>query len=232
MQPTAAPTDRLTVIIPVRHDDAALTRLLKRLSVWRLRALVVDGAASCGTARCVKPPHTYLTAPASRGGQIAAGVAQADTPWLWVLHADSEPSQQARDWLLERAATDTPAWGRFDVHLPGLSLIATFMNWRSRLTRICTGDQGMFFHTALLDRAGGFPKQPLMEDIEVSKRLKRAAPAAFSAPRATISASPRRWRQQGVIRTVATMWLYRLSYFFGATPERLVQRYYGQSPDA
>ena len=110
-----------------------------------------------------------------------------------------------------------------------LGLVAWLMNWRSRLTRICTGDQAMFFATGILSEVGGFPAQPLMEDIELSKRLKRSS-GVFMAPKLAVRASPRRWRQRGVLRTIGHMWWMRLRYFFGASPGALYVAYYGRPP--
>lgn len=228
---TTAATDRLTVIVPVRNDEQVLSELLDLLGRCELPALVVDAGDGSRTAACVGPPHAYIAAPASRGGQIAAGMQHAGSVWLWVVHADTRPSPRAIEWLKCLVATDTPAWGRFDVDLPGLKVVAGFMNWRSRLTKICTGDQAMFFHRDVLADIGGFPEQPLMEDIEVSKRLKQTAGSSFRAPRLQVLSSPRRWLRDGVVRTVLSMWLYRLRYYFGASPQQLARSYYRTKHD-
>ena len=97
------------------------------------------------------------------------------------------------------------------------------MNLRSRLSGIATGDQAMFMTRAVFDAAGGFPVQPLMEDIEMSRRLKRhSAPACLAA---RVTTSGRRWQQRGVWRTIWLMWRLRLAYFLGASPEYLAARY-------
>ena len=97
------------------------------------------------------------------------------------------------------------------------------MNLRSRLTGIATGDQAMFVTRAALEAVGGFPALPLMEDIEMSRRLKRLGRPACLRQRVTTSA--RRWQQGGVCRTVWLMWRLRAGYFFGADPARLARRY-------
>ena len=98
------------------------------------------------------------------------------------------------------------------------------MNERSALTSICTGDQGIFVHRSLLERIGGIPNQPLMEDIELSKRLRR-----ISKPiriRTSLGTSSRRWENDGTLRTILLMWELRLRYFLGTSPEVLAARYY------
>ena len=104
-----------------------------------------------------------------------------------------------------------------------LRVIAFCMNLRSRLTGIATGDQAIFMTRVAFDAVGGFPDQPLMEDIEISKRLKRlGAPACLAIK---VRTSGRRWKQRGVWRTILLMWRLRLAYFFGASPEYLAVRY-------
>ena len=97
------------------------------------------------------------------------------------------------------------------------------MNVRSKLTGIATGDQGIFVTRALFDAVGGFPPQPLMEDIELSRRLKRISPPLRL--RARVTTSSRRWENRGVLRTILLMWRLRLAYFFGASPDDLARRY-------
>jgi rSAM/selenodomain-associated transferase 2 len=212
--------------VPVLHDDAHLQVLLHWLERHHLTAMVVDGAASEVTQSLVTAPHEYMAHQPGRGMQIAAGIAAVSSPWLWILHADGLPSSAAAQQLRELVAAQEPRWGRFNVKIDGLALVAHMMNLRSRWSRICTGDQGMFFHADLLRKIGGFPQQPLMEDIEVSRRLKDRAPSAFVAMRAAVETSPRRWRKAGVIKTVLMMWIYRCRYFLGADPSALAKAYY------
>ncbi len=142
-----------------------------------------------------------------------------------MLHADSEPDAGIIGYL---GTLDAPAWGRLDVRFSDgpafLAVVAALMNWRSRLTGIATGDQGIFAHRSLLDAVGGVPRQALMEDVELSKRLKsRSRPLC---PRATLTTSGRRWRTRGVLRTILGMWWFRLRYWLGVDPERLAGEYY------
>lgn len=130
--------------------------------------------------------------------------------------------------MIEQALAAGPQiWGRFDVRIAGkpslLRVIAAFMNARSRWSGIATGDQAMFMTRAAFDAVGGFPAQPLMEDIELSKRLLTLSrPVCLRAP---VITSGRRWESRGVWRTVLLMWRLRLAYWRGAAPERLAQLY-------
>ncbi len=229
----------LAIIVPVYDDDEALAGLLEQLAdltrhaqgvkpACRICQVVVDGADISATAGLVGARARYLASKPGRGNQIAAGIAAADAAWVCILHADTRLSAEAFEYLLTLVRHGVPAWGRFDVRMENLALVAWLMNWRSRLTRICTGDQAMFFATGLLSAVGGFPAQPLMEDIELSKRLKRSN-GAFTAPRLAVQASPRRWRQRGVLRTIGHMWWLRLRYLLGASPKALYAAYYGKN---
>ena len=134
----------------------------------------------------------------------------------------------AADALIARALAAHPlAWGRFDVRIDGrapmLRVVAALMNRRSRWSGIATGDQAMFMTRAAFDAAGGFPDQPLMEDIELAARLKRLrAPVCL---RERVITSGRRWEQRGVWRTIALMWRLRLLYALGVRADRLAAWY-------
>jgi GT2 family glycosyltransferase len=131
--------------------------------------------------------------------------------------------------VLEGLGRSRRAWGRFEVTIEGrsrwLGIIAWFMNRRSRITGVATGDQAMFMRRAAFERVGGFPAIALMEDIALSRRLKRvSAPLCLAARTVT---SGRRWETRGVWRIIVLMWRLRLAYFFGAHPDRLRRLYDG-----
>lgn len=146
---------------------------------------------------------------------------------LLFLHADSK-LPEAADRLIESAlARSGRIWGSFDVCIEGdapmLKVVAAMMNWRSRATGICTGDQALFITRVAFEKLSGFAAIPLMEDIEFSKRAKALSwPAAIDAHVVT---SGRRWQRHGVWRTIFLMWRLRLAYFFGADPQQLARRY-------
>jgi rSAM/selenodomain-associated transferase 2 len=225
---------KLSIVIPVLDDAPALTRLLEQIrALWAndVEVLVVDGGSRDGSAAvAARCGATLLTAPRGRARQLATGVAAARGDWLWLLHADSSVPVSVAASLDRVLAAGVPAWGRFDVRLSGadwrLRWVESLMNLRSRVTGIATGDQAMFAHRALLDAAGGVPDLPLMEDVELSRRLKRiAAPLCL---RERIVTSSRRWERDGVFRTILLMWRLRLLYALGADPRRLHRAYYGE----
>lgn len=224
------PAVLLSIIIPVRNDAPALRRLLDSLCPQldpAIEVIVVDGASSDGSPEVARRSSCRLVAsPPGRGRQLNAGCRLARGEWLWLLHADTLIPPAALAFFRQPRG---PGWGRFDVNFTpsgwGLRQVARSMNWRSRVTGICTGDQGIFLHRRLLAAIHGVPEQALMEDVELSRRLKRLGRPL--CPRIGVSTSPRRWQRDGLVRTVLAMWGFRLRYWWGADPEALAHAYYG-----
>jgi rSAM/selenodomain-associated transferase 2 len=172
-----------------------------------------------------------IVAARGRASQMNAGASAARGDTLLFLHADTRLPQDADRLVMDGLGRSGRPWGRFDVRIDGphplLPVIAAMMNLRSRLTGIATGDQAIFVTTAAFAAIGGYPDIALMEDIVLSRRLKRLGrPLCVPAPALT---SGRRWEQYGVMRTMLTMWRLRLAFFFGAAPDKLAARY-GHGP--
>jgi len=220
----------ISIVMPVLNEAAILGATLKALQPFRGRGhelILVDGGSRDGTPELARPlVDRLLSAPRGRARQMNAGAHAARGAVLWFLHADVRPPDDADRRILE-ALAHGDGWGRFDVRLSGVSrwlrLVGWSMNQRSRLTGIATGDQGIFVSRALFQAVGGYPNLPLMEDIELSRRLRsRQRPHCL---RTRILASGRRWEQGGVWRTVLRMWLLRAAHALGLSTERLA-RYY------
>lgn len=218
---------RLSVVIPVLNEAERLPAPLDALSEMDAQIIVVDGGSTDGSADVARQCGVMVleTAP-GRACQMNAGAAAATGEALLFLHADTRLPPQADRMMLD-ALCGKHVWGRFDVTIEGrppmLRVVAALMNLRSRLSGIATGDQAIFVTRAAFDAAGGFPDQPLMEDIELSKRLLRQSrPACI---RARVRTSGRRWEQRGVWRTIVLMWRLRWDYWRGLPAEQLAQRY-------
>lgn len=220
----------LGIVMPVLDEAATLVPRLRALQPLRQRGVtlvVVDGGSQDGTPAIAREhADLVLDAPRGRASQMNAGAAACPAEVLLFLHADTSLPDQA-DALVRRATLGPPGWGRFDVRIDSprlaLRLVERMMNLRSRWTGIATGDQAMFVHHALFQQVGGFPDLPLMEDIALSRLLKRSARPVCLRQR--VSTSARRWERQGVWRTVLLMWRLRLAYFLGADPRQLAIRY-------
>jgi rSAM/selenodomain-associated transferase 2 len=225
----------LSVIVPMLNEAAVLPELLAHL--WPLQragcqVLLVDGGSSDGCAAMASAAgFTVIDAPAGRARQMNAGARHAQGDVLLFLHADTRLPDGAKQRVLHALSApvgaQAPVWGRFDVRISGqspwLKVVARMMNLRSRLTGIATGDQAIFVRRTVFQACGGFPEQPLMEDIELCKRLKRRSSPACLVEQVTTSG--RRWERRGVWRTIVLMWRLRLAYWLGASAETIARAY-------
>ncbi len=222
---------RLSIVIPCLNEATRLPRLLADLAPLRKQGheiIVVDGGSDDGTLNEAAPgADRVLSSVPGRARQMNAGAAIAQGDTIWFLHADSRVPANVPVAVLEALGAGH-AWGRCRVRLSSarwsLRVTALLMNLRSCLTGIATGDQGIFVTCSAFRAVRGFPEIALMEDIALSRSLKRRVgrPACV---RASLVTSARRWEQRGVWRTVLLMWRLRFEYWLGADPERLARRY-------
>lgn len=219
----------LSIIVPVLNEIELLPELMAHLQQWQRKGcevLLVDGGSSDRSAEVAEAiGFTVLRAPRGRARQMNVGAASAKGSVLVFLHADTRLPADADERIY--GALKDHHWGRFDVQLSGdkwmLSVISFFMNCRSRLTGIATGDQAVFVDKATFKEIGGFPEQPLMEDVEMSKRLKqKGRPACLHTQ---VTTSGRRWLIHGVWPTIWLMWRLRWAYWRGESADRLANLY-------
>jgi rSAM/selenodomain-associated transferase 2 len=234
----------LTIIIPVLDEAAIIAVTLQALASLRARGaevIVVDGGSKDGTVALARPlADRVIVGLSNRGAAMNAGAALASGDVFVFLHGDTTLADDADQRIaaaLSRSVADHAlrrCWGRFDLRIAGrhplLALVARTINWRSRLTGIATGDQAIFVTREAYCSVGGFPDLPLMEDIALSRKLKRLSrPICIAAPAVT---SGRRWDHHGLWQTIALMWRLRLAYYFGGEPERLALAYGRIPPSA
>jgi rSAM/selenodomain-associated transferase 2 len=222
---------RISVIIPALDEALTLPPTLQAVRDLPcsepIELIVADGGSRDNTAALAQQMGARLVSGVrGRARQMNLGAATASGDVLLFLHADTRLPANALQQV-EAAVSKGALWGRFDVQIQGrarmLQVVAFMMNWRSRLTGIATGDQAMFMTRSAFDALGGYPDQALMEDIEMSRRLKRLrAPACLSGPAIT---SGRRWETRGIWRTILLMWRLRWAYWRGTAPDLLAQRY-------
>jgi len=221
---------RLSLIVVTLNEADIINETLGRLQGLRnagSELIIVDGGSQDDTLTRATPlASRVIQSPPGRARQMNAGADAARGNHLVFLHADTQLPPYA-DRLVVNALSRDHCWGRFDIRLQGrhpmLGAIAFAMNHRSRLTGIASGDQTLFMTREAFDTAGGFPDQPLMEDIEMSRRLKRlSAPACLCEK---VTSSGRRWDRNGAWTTIRLMWRLRFRYWRGESPEALAREY-------
>jgi len=211
----------LSIIIPVLNEALVLPALLERLlplSRHGCEVLFVDGGSTDESVAMIEcTGFKVVNSQPGRARQMNAGAACASGQTLLFLHADTELPSSAVDCVNQALSSGLHCWGRFDVCITGrhwmLRIVGHMMNLRSRWTGIATGDQAMFVTRADFEAVGRFPDQPLMEDIELSKRLCLLSRPACIA-RCVIT-SGRRWETRGVWHTIFLMWRLRWGYWRG-----------------
>lgn len=200
---------------------------LGSLTCQGAEVLLVDGGSIDDSVALAQAAGLMvLTTEPGRARQMNHGAASTTRALLLFVHADTTLPQQALK-TVSSSLSDAACWGRFDVEItPGpalLKVVALLMNWRSRLTGIATGDQALFMTRTAFERAGGFPDQPLMEDIDLSTQLRRQAwPVCL---RDRVKTSGRRWEKYGVWSTVFLMWRLRWAHWRGVPASVLARRY-------
>ncbi len=226
----------ISVVVPVLNEEDQITDLVNSLDQDRSidQLVIVDGGshdatwhlAQSGRDRVRALQVVLAVSKSGRSRQMNRGAALADGDVLIFLHADT---RLPRDAGTELAAADRGPWfwGRFDVSFDtnrlSMKSVAWLMNHRSALTGIATGDQALFVSREAFQSVGGFPDILLMEDIALSKKLKRLGPP--HRVRRPVITSSRRWRESGVIATILRMWWFRMQYWAGVSPGRLAHRY-------
>ncbi len=221
----------LSIIIPCLNESDVIVDALEALAPLRARGcevMVIDGGSSDHTVELAQSrADQVLVVQPGRAHQMNAGANAASGEILCFLHADSRLPENADALIINGLSRSRHSWGRFDVRISGshplFPMIALLMNWRSRLSGIATGDQGLFVTRSLFEAAGRFPEIALMEDIALSRQLKTyGAPLCIAHP---LTTSGRRWEKHGVWRTIFLMWHLRLAYWLGADPGKLAIRY-------
>lgn len=221
-----------TIVVPVLNEGSAIDQCIQDMlavtqGFWKL--VVCDGGSEDDTVQRLSAyPVKIISSKAGRALQMNAGARVVEGPLVAFIHADTRlPSEF--NALMEAFLIQDAQWGRFDVQLDNphwpYRMIAWFMNRRSALTGVCTGDQTFFMRTAFFQQLHGYAELPLMEDVEFSLRArKRSTPFRIKTP---VITSARRWSRHGVFKTMMLMWWLRLAYRLGVSPRRLHAWYYG-----
>lgn len=230
-QSTPPSPPRLAIIVPVLNEIDGARALTEHLAIWQQRGaeiIVVDGGSDDKSDIVIRERGFHvIRSERGRAVQMNTGARATTSTHLLFLHADTRLPPQADTLVREHLSSSQAAWGRFDVQIEGhsslLPVVSRLMSLRSRLTGIATGDQAIFVTRELFEQVGGFPVQPLMEDVEISKRLKLMAPPRCL--RDKVVTSGRRWDERGSWQTILLMWRLRWAYWRGVPAEQLAFRY-------
>ncbi len=223
-------TVKISIVIPVLNEEANLSRIKSHLlSILHQghEVIIVDGGSRDNSLLLAHEiTDKVVVSKAGRALQMNNGASIATGQVLLFLHADTFlPNDTVQ--LISDSFQKKNYWGRFNVRLSSnkvvYRLIESMMNLRSCVTSIATGDQAMFVEKKLFDLINGFPEIALMEDVAISRRLKKIAKPVCIKQR--VVSSSRRWEKNGVLVTVLLMWKLRLYYFFGVSPDKLNQLY-------
>lgn len=222
---------KISIVIPVLNDAESLQICLATLLEYRTsgcEVIVVDGGSSDNSVDVARQyADRVLVSARGRAQQMNAGASQATGDTMLFLHADTQLPEQAQA-VIQTISTSRFRWGFFALSLSGrcrvFRLIERFINMRSIISKIGTGDQAIFFERDFFNRHGGFIELPIMEDVEICKRLRNIE-SPLVIYNLKVQTSSRRWQQHGVVSTILLMWRLRLLYWLGVNPRSLARQY-------
>jgi rSAM/selenodomain-associated transferase 2 len=228
----AGSIEGLSVVIPALNAAAGLGGTLAALAGGPAELVLADGGSTDGTVALAEAAGARVVrAPRGRGVQLAAGAEAARGPWLLFLHADTRlgegwaaavrrvmasPEGASRAWHFRFALDDAG---------PGARRLEGAVAWRCRVLKLPYGDQGLLVHRDLLEAAGGMRPLPLMEDVDLVRRLGRARIGALDVPAVTSAA---RWRRDGYVRRSSRNLLCLGLWFAGVSPRIIARIYAGR----
>jgi len=220
---------RFSIIIPALNESSLIEKTLSALPRRNdAERIVVDGGSLDDTPALAGPlSDKVLFSPAGRARQMNRGAREASGGVLLFLHADSRLPMDALDLMAKALEDPAVAGGAFRLAIDSrrwvLHLVAGAANWRTRLTGLPYGDQGLFVRRPIFERLGGFPEWPLLEDLEFSRRIKTVGKVVLLSRPVTVSS--RRWDKEGVGFTTLRNQIFLLLYFSGVSPMRLARWY-------
>ncbi len=219
----------ITVVMPALNEEQAISiSVHSAVSAGATEVIVADGGSRDHTAERASEAgaSSVVRSLPGRGVQMNSAAHLATGRYILFLHADNELSEQA---LRQICVHEDAVWGAFQQHIDSRRKVYRLIEWgndlRVRWRKVPFGDQGIFVRRSLFEELGGFAEIPLMEDVELSHRLRKIeAPVLLQGP---LQISARRWEKKGVLRQTLTNWMIQLSYSRGVSVEQLAKKYYG-----
>ena len=226
----------LTVIIPTLDEETTIAPAIRSCrEAGPCEVIVADGGSRDRTVEIARgEADAVIAAPRGRASQMNAGAAAARGKALLFLHADTLLPGGSVKAVLGALQNPEVAGGAFRVRLvaspdagryvrAALRITGRSIGWRAGVARAFTGDQAIFMRAEAFRDVGGYPEIPLMEDVELSRRMRRRGRTVLLPLR--VRTSGRRWEAWGPLRTVLFMWLLRIGYLLGRTPSRCAEAY-------
>lgn len=221
----------VSIIIPTLNEEASISHLLQQLQTYRQQGhevIIVDGGSTDKTVSISQPfADKVIQSEPGRAVQMNNGASQASFDVLWFVHADTLIPDNAVERIQYYLSNDKNKWGCFNIKLSGshvlFRIIERMINIRSCISGIATGDQGIFINKNLFEVVKGFSNLPLMEDVELCKRLKPISSPVCA--KEVLTTSSRRWEQNGILSTVVLMWRLRFLYWMGIGADKLADQY-------
>ncbi len=220
---------KISVIIPTWNEEENIAEIIEHLRKLdgKLHIIVADADSSDGTVALAQTRAVVIRAPRGRAAQMNAAAAMASGDVLWFLHADTRPHPDSLSAMQEALQDERVVGGAFEYGLdsPGLywRLTEFTSNWKNRILKLFYGDMGIFVRTSVFEKLGGYKETPLMEDMDLCKRMKKLGDIVILPQR--IRTSTRRWRDEGIVYNVVRNWLLQTAWTLGASPETLTRWY-------
>ena len=219
---------KLSIIIPTLNEAEILGQTLQGLKPRTAEIVVVDGGSKDGTVRVARQyTPRILISRAGRGFQQDKGARQAQGDVLVFLHADTQLPQEYEHLIHQALADPRVVFGAFCLSIhpaePAFDLISLMANLRSRLLKLPYGDQVLFVRRGAYFEVGGFQDWPIMEDVDLVRRLNRVG--SFKMARGCVQTSARRWQKENLVYTTLRNWSLIFRYFMGVSPNVLARHY-------
>ena len=226
----------ISVIIPTLDEEASIPGAIRSArEAGPCEVVVVDGGSRDRTVEIARvEADTVISSPRGRAAQMNAGAAIARGEALLFLHADPLLPKGSLTAVLDALRDAAVIGGAFRVRLAAssgagryvraaLGITGRMIGARAGATRAFTGDQAIFVRSGSFRSLGGYPEIPLMEDVDLSRRMRKAGRTVLLPLR--VETSGRRWEAWGPLRTVLFMWRLRIGYLLGWTPSRCADAY-------
>lgn len=223
-----------SIILPVLNESSIINQTIEH--VYRLgygfylEIIVVDGDTEGGTVYRIKNERVIkIISPKGRGRQMNKGASVATGDILLFLHTDTELPENAFRTISAVIDKKQYVGGAFDLGIKSgrliFRLIEKMVYIRTRLTGIPYGDQAIFIKKDIFAGMNGYQEIPVMEDVELMRRIKKSGYKICIIPQ-RVSTSPRRYEKEGVVYCTLRNWMLMSFYLLGVEPEKLVKFYY------